>query len=116
MTKTKMFECKAGHGTCSHRSCAKDRIEREWRPAKVAIKQDKKIPAVGTMVRRVGTEHLYKVVEAHAHGCRAVLVDEKARIASRDNLIPVDRKMHSLAVSSEFGHLFDDRWQTWEIV
>lgn len=78
----------------------------------------KQVPQVGSIVRPVGGEIRYRVVEAHAHGCRVEAIDTEVQTVDGRQPRPLhySEKRASLAVSRTDGGLFDDRWRAWEVI
>lgn len=78
----------------------------------------KSIPAIGSTVRPVGSDILYRVVDAHEHGCRVEAITTEVQMVPGRQARPLhySEKRFSLAVSRTDGKLFDDRWRGWEVV
>jgi hypothetical protein len=76
----------------------------------------KTIPAVGSTLRPVGSEILYRVIAAGEHGCRVEAIDETtAPVPGRQpRKLHYSEKRFSLACDRNNGTLFDDRWRAWE--
>lgn len=78
----------------------------------------KVIPAVGTLVRPSTGDILYRVVEAHEHGCRVeAIMSEVVDVAGRQpRKLRYNEKCFSLAVCRNTGMLFDGGWRGWTVV
>lgn len=78
----------------------------------------RQVPKIGTIVRPVGSEIRYQVIDAHEYGCRVEAIDTEVVVADGRKARPLhySEKRFSLAVSRDNGALFDDRWRAWEVL
>ena len=78
----------------------------------------KEIPQVGSIVRPVGGEIRYRVVQAYEHGCRVEAIDtEVVDVAGRQpRPLRYNEKRALLSVSRVDGSLFDGNWRAWEVL
>lgn len=84
----------------------------------VSMNATKQIPAVGSLVRPVGSELVYRVVESFEHGCRVEAVSTEATPVPGRQSRPLhySEKRFSLACSRDTGMLFDGSWRGWETI
>jgi hypothetical protein len=78
----------------------------------------KQVPQIGSTVRPIGSSILYRVVDAHAHGCRVEAITTEVETVPGRKARPLhySEKRASLAVSRVDGSLFDDCWRAWEVI
>lgn len=78
------------------------------------------IPKAGTLVRRCGTDLLYRVTRRSQYGCHAVATEnETAEVPGRKPvLVHGSLRRVTLAASIIDGKsiLIDGRWRIWEVV
>lgn len=76
-----------------------------------------KTPEVGSLVRKVGGDIVYRVVSSRPTGCNVeATVSEHVYVVGRQaRPLHYSEKRASLAFTRD-GHLIDERWNCWEVI